>query len=154
MAWLAKGIVEKHITISAIGVLFVCFLANASVLLPSSSILIVVEYSIVINPILVAFCGALGSALGEMTGFYVGRCGRVIVSGKIVKWISTKIEKHRYLIVLIFSTLPFPIFDIVGMLSGATKMNTAKFFGTCLVGKLIKMLCYVGLAHKLLPLLR
>lgn len=141
-------------TISAVGVMLVCFLANASVLLPSSSVLIVVEYSMVINPLIIAFCGALGSALGEMTGFYVGRCGRGIVPGRFVKWISTKMGKNKYLLVLIFSVLPLPIFDVVGMLSGATKTNTFKFFGVCLTGKLIKMLCYVGLAHELLPLMK
>ena len=78
--------------ISAFGVLVICFLANASVLLPSSSILIVVEYSMLINPLLVAFCGAFGAALGEMTGFYVGRYGRKAVPSKFMKWVKARME--------------------------------------------------------------
>lgn len=139
--------------ISAFGVLIICFLANASVLLPSSSILIVVEYSMVINPLLVALCGAFGATLGEMTGFYVGRYGRKVVPGKLMKWVKARMASHKYLIVLLFSVLPLPVFDIIGILSGAMKMSSLKFFGICFTGKLIKMMCYVWLAHELLPLL-
>ena len=60
---------------------------------------------------------------------------------------------HRYLTVLLFAVLPLPVFDVVGMLCGAMKMNVVRFFGICLAGKLIKMLCCVWLAHELLPLL-
>lgn len=140
--------------VSALGVLVLCFLANASVLLPSSSILIVVECSTLMNPLLVALCGAFGAAFGEMTGFFVGRHGRKAVPGKLMKWVKAKMSSRQSLMVLVFSMLPLPVFDIVGMLSGAMKMNTLKFFGICLTGKFIKMLCYVWLAHELLPLLR
>ncbi len=139
--------------ISAFGVLAICFLANASVLLPSSGILIVVEYSMLIDPLLAAFCGAFGTALGEMTGFYVGRYGRKAVPDKLMKWVKARMESHKYLMVLMFSVLPLPVFDIVGILSGAMKMNALKFLGICFTGKLIKMLCYVWLAHELLPLI-
>jgi len=138
--------------ISALGVLVICFLSNASVLLPSSSILIVVEYSMLINPLHVAFCGAFGAALGEMTGFCVGRYGRKAVPSNFMKWVKARMKSHKSLMVLLFSVLPLPVFDIVGILSGAMKMNALKFFGICFTGKLIKMLCYVWLAHELLPL--
>lgn len=154
LAWFAKDQIEKHMAISVLGVLVVCFLANASVLLPSSSILIVVEYSLLINPLLVAVCGALGASLGEMTGFFVGRYGRKAVSGKLIKWIESKMTKHGQFIVLLFSALPLPVFDVIGMISGATKMNLLKFFGICFTGKLIKMLCYVWLANELIPIFR
>ena len=153
LARFAGDKIKQHIAVSALGVLVTCFLANASVLLPSSSILIVVEYSMLINPFLVALCGSFGAALGEMTGFYVGRYGRKIVPNKFMKWVKAKLEKHKYPIVLLFSILPLPVFDVVGILSGAMKMNVLKFFGTCFIGKLTKMLCYVLLARELLPIL-
>ena len=107
-----------------------------------------------INPVLVAACGALGAALGEMTGFYVGKYGRRIVPGKLTDWVKAKTKSHKYLIVLLFSVLPLPVFDVVGMLSGAMRMNALKFFAICFTGKLLKMLCYVCIAHEMLPLLR
>lgn len=149
MSWLLKSVIQKHVAVSAIGIMLVCFFANASVLLPSSSIFIVVEYSMIINPLLVALCGAIGSSLGELTGFYLGRCGTSVIPKKITIWIQEKMSCHKYLVVFLFSVLPLPIFDIVGILSGATKMNALKFLGICFVGKLIKMLCYVWLMHEM-----
>lgn len=139
--------------ISALGVLVLCFFANASVLLPSSSILIVVECSMLMNPFLAALCGAFGAALGEMIAFYVGIHGERAVPGRFMNWVKVRITSHKYLMLLLFSMLPFPVFDIIGLLSGAMKMNALKFFGVCFTGKLIKVLCYVWLAHELLPLL-
>lgn len=139
--------------VTAFGVFVICFLANASVLLPSSSILFVVECSMLIGPLLSALCGACGAALGEMTGFYVGRYGGKAVPGKLMKWVRARMARRKYLMILLFSALPLPVFDIVGMLSGAIRVSALKFFGICFVGKLIKMLCYVCLACELLPLL-
>ncbi len=153
LAWFAKDKIEQHMAAGVLGVIIACFLANASVLLPSSSILIVVEYSMLINPLLVALCGAFGAALGEMTGFYVGRYGRKAVPGKLMEWVKAIMAGHKYLMILLFSALPLPVFDIIGILSGAMKTNTLRFFGVCFTGKLIKMLCYVYLAHELLPLI-
>lgn len=153
LAWIAKDKIKQHVAVSAFGVLTACFLANASVLLPSSSILIVVEYSLIIDPFLVALCGSFGASLGEMTGFYVGKHGRIIVPDKFMNWVKAKLERHNCLLVLLFSILPLPVFDVVGILSGAMKMNALKFFGICFVGKLIKMLCYALLARELLPIL-
>lgn len=154
LAWLVKDQIKNHMAISAFGVFVACFLANASVLLPSSSIVIVVEYAMLINPFLVALCGALGASLGEMTGFFAGRFGRNMVPGKFMRWVKSKMNNHKYLIVLFFSALPLPVFDVVGILSGAMKMNPIKFYGVCFIGKLIKMLCYVWLTNELLPFLK
>ena len=123
LTWLAKDKIEQHTAISALGILVICFLANASVLLPSSSVLVVVEYSRFITPFLVAFCGAFGSAFGEMTGFYIGRHGIKVVPSKLVKWVNARMVRHKYLMVFLFSVMPLPGFDIIGILSGAMKMN-------------------------------
>ncbi len=153
LAWFAKGEVEKCVPLSVLGVAVVCFLANASVLLPSSSILIVVEASLILPPLLVAVCGALGAALGEMTGFFVGKYGRGVIPERLMKRIGIGMKGNQYAMVLLFSALPLPVFDVVGMLSGAARMNAVKFYGTCFAGKLVKMLSYVWLAHTLIPML-
>ena len=151
MSWITeKGIAEK-IPINEIGVLVKCFLANASIMLPTSSSLIVTKNSLLMNPLIVAVCGAIGAALGEMIGYYAGRCLGNVLSEKIIKRI--KIIKHKYLIVFLFSLLVIPIFDIIGILSGVTKMNKLKFFGICFAGNLIKLICFICFAYKLFPAL-
>lgn len=139
--------------ISALGILVICFLSNASVLLPSASILIVVEYSMLISPFLAVLCGAFGASLGEMTGFYVGLYTGNVYKKNIYRCVKPIISAHPYIIVFLFSVLPLPVFDVIGILSGVMKLNSSKFFCTCFTGKLIKMLLYVWLTRKLFPVL-
>lgn len=153
LVWIANDFVKRHVPMTAFGVLIACFFANASVLLPSSSILIAIEYSMVINPIAVAFFGAVGSALGEMIGFQVGRCGRNIVPRKIYKWLENRMKSHGYTMVLLFAVIPLPFFDLIGMLSGVMRMNAIKFYSVCFIGKLIKLTGYIWLAYTVTTLL-
>lgn len=147
LAWIASGIIKKFEHVSMLGVFIACLLANASILLPSSSILLVVEYAMIINPIGVIFCGALGSSLGEMTGYYAGRYGCELIPSKLHKWIANKMKRHKYIIVFLFSVIPLPFFDFVGIIGGIVRLNPAKFYFACFLGKLIKLSSYVWLVH-------
>ena len=46
------------------------------------------------------------------------------------------------LLVFILALLPLPLFDLVGIYSGGTRMHLGKFFLLCLMGKFLKMLAY------------
>ena len=48
---------------------------------------------------------------------------------------------------LIFSALPLPLFDVVGMMAGAIRLNKFKFYLICLAGKLFKMLMFVWMGQ-------
>ena len=52
--------------------------------------------------------------------------------------------KNGYLLVFLLALLPLPLFDIIGIYSGGTKMNPVAFFVICFVGKFIKLLFYVN----------
>lgn len=153
LAFLMRDAVQKYAPVSYLGVLLVCFIANASVLLPAPSILVVVQYSMVLNPMLIALCGAIGATLGEMTGYLAGAHGGNLLALKVRKKVLSVMPKHPYLVVFCFSLIPLPVFDIVGLIAGAMKLNQAKFFATCLAGKLIKMASFAWMATYLLKLL-
>lgn len=135
------------------GIFLSCFFANASVLLPSSSLLIAIEYSMVVQPLVAAVCAAAGAAFGELTGFCVGRCGQGLIPRKLWEWLSRQVKRHGYLIVFVASVLPIPIFDVIGMLAGALKMRVIPFFSACFGGKLIKFLAYVWMAQTVIPMI-
>jgi len=144
-AFLMNGFVREHTTVSLLGVFLVCFVANSTVFLPAPSILIVLEYSMLINPIAVAICGAVGASLGEMIGYLTGLKGRRIMKSKIIKNLEEKFPKHPCIYVFVFSALPIPCFDIIGILSGLAKVNIMKFYASCVSGKLVKMLMFVAI---------
>lgn len=153
LAFLMRDAVQKYAPVSYLGVLLVCFIANASVLLPAPSILVVVQYSMILNPMLTALCGAVGATLGEMTGYLAGAHGGNLLALKVRKRILSVMPKHPYLVVFCFSLIPLPVFDIVGLIAGAMKLNQAKFFASCLLGKLIKMASFAWMANYIIKLL-
>lgn len=153
MAFLMRDIVQKYAPVSYFSILLVCFIANASVLLPAPSILVVVQYSMILNPMLTALCGAVGATLGEMTGYLAGAHGGNLLALKVRKKVLSVMPKHPYLVVFCSSLIPLPVFDIVGLIAGAMKLNQAKFFASCLLGKLIKMVSFAWMANYLLKML-
>ena len=153
LAFLMRDAVQKYAPVSYLGVLLVCFIANASVLLPAPSILVVVQYSMILNPVLTALCGAVGATLGEMTGYLAGAHGGNLLASKIRKKVLSVMPKHPYLVVFCFSLIPLPVFDIVGLIAGAMKLNQSKFFASCLLGKLIKMASFAWMANYIIKLL-
>lgn len=146
LAYVLSDFVREHAPVSYLGVLFACFFANASVLLPAPSILIVVQYALLLNPVIVAGCGAAGAALGEMVGFGAGACGSQLTEQKRFRKIERLIPKYPYGMVFVFSALPFPIFDVIGLAAGAMKLNPYRFFFACFLGKLVKMLSFAKVA--------
>lgn len=126
-----------------IGLFLICFLANSTVLLPAPSLMIAASCALIMKPILVALSAALGSTLGEFVGYVFGTITKDL-SPKFQKLLDKLASKVRNQTVLVFvlAVLPLPLFDIVGIYSGGTKMNLIKFSVACFIGKFIKLLVY------------
>ena len=92
------------------------------------------------NPWLVGIVAGAGSALGEITGYGVGRGGREVIEKKYRhlldrtrKWM----ESHGdFLIITVFAATPLP-HDVVGIIAGAVNYPLKKFMLATLVGKII-----------------
>ena len=103
----------------------------------------VIQYAQILNPLLVVLVGGVGTALGEMGGYVLGRSGNAIVQVDTTGKIFLLFRKHPKTMVFLFSLIPFPVFDVVGIGAGMTKMNPISFWLSCLIGKIIKMGIYV-----------
>lgn len=127
-----------------LGLFLLCFLANATVLLPAPSLMIAASCALIMNPYVVAVVAALGSTLGELVGYSFGAVSEDLSPRfkKLMDKASARIHNEA-LLVFIFAALPLPLFDLIGVYSGGAKMNLLKFFAVCFAGKLIKMLFFV-----------
>jgi len=124
-----------------LGVFGLCFICNATILAPAPSLIVIITAATFLNPILVALCGALGTTLGELTGYLSGKAGRNI--GKIeIGRLGKAVQKHGIPVIFCFALLPLPLFDIIGVTSGFLGIKWYKFVIPCFLGKLIKMLCF------------
>jgi len=126
-----------------IGVFVLCFLSNLTVLLPAPSLMVVVSYSQILSPAAVAAVGALGTTIGETSGYLLGSS----INNLSVKWrekvdLLSKHIKNIHILIFIFALMPLPIFDFVGIYAGSNKVKIRYFFLDCYMGKFLKMLFY------------
>ena len=146
LSWLFCDVVSEHVPVSCLGIFLACFVANASILLPSPGIALVVQFAMKINPVVVVIMGALGASLGEMVGFYLGRQGRRMLPKKVKMFLVKTTPKYPYFWILGFAMLPLPIFDVVGIIAGAERLKPQIFYVFCFIGKLVKFGCFVAVA--------
>ena len=122
------------------GIFFASFVGSASVLLPVPSFVIVSALGAVMNPWLVGISAGLGSAVGEMVGYAVGRGGGKLIESKYKDWIKKYSgwfkHKRMFLLVFIFAATPLPD-DIVGILCGMFKYDAKKFLLASILGKCV-----------------
>lgn len=141
--FLLRDKIQNVSDVGYIGLFLMCFLANATVLLPAPSLMIAASCSLIMNPWLVAIFASLGSTLGEFVGYAFGTVTKDL-SPKFEKFLNKLTSKvhNQTLLVFILAALPLPLFDVVGIYSGGSKMNLLKFFIACFFGKLLKMFVY------------
>ena len=142
-AFLFKQQIEQCAMTGYIGVFVACFAATSTILLPAPGIFVVIQYAQFLNPLAVVLIGGLGTSLGEMIGYLLGRFGQEVIEvnrgNRILKWFN----RNAYLTVFVFSLVPLPVFDVVGIAAGINKTNPLVFWLCCFAGKIIKMAIYV-----------
>lgn len=122
-----------------LGAFLISLIANATIVLPMPGLLILIGLGAAFNPILVALCGAFGGAIGEMSGYIVGRGGRGITSDnkwykKTEHWMHTK---KGFLTVFMFALVPFLPLDVAGLIAGVARYPIWRFILACTLGKFI-----------------
>lgn len=125
------------------GVFIISLISSASILFPLPGFAAIPIGAYFLHPLLVAIVGALGSSIGELVGYGVGRGGRAIGDEKITKWsehLAKWFEKiNGFTIIVLFAATPLP-HDIVGLFSGVIKYDIKKFFLATLIGKFLMFL--------------
>ncbi|MFH1234862.1 MAG: VTT domain-containing protein [Candidatus Diapherotrites archaeon] len=103
----------------------------------------------ILSPLAVGIAVGLGAAIGELTGYFLGRVGAKGVEklkrGEMKKVLSLKEKIHKYGMIFIFLFALFPsAFDLVGIAAGLIKFDAKKFFIACALGKTMR---YVFIAY-------
>ncbi len=127
-----------------LGVFVVSLAANATIVLPMPSLLLILPLATVLNPLFVGLVAAAGGAIGEMTAYLAGYSGRGIWGNNkaylsAVKWL----EKRGILVVFLVSATPLPM-DVMGLAAGNLRFPAWKYLIGCVPGKVVK---YLALAY-------
>jgi membrane protein DedA with SNARE-associated domain len=128
-----------------IGVFLVSVISTSTIFLPMPLYLIIfASSSLGMNPVLVAFFSGLGMAIGELTGYFIGLGGNLLMIKKHKKGIE-KFEKffkkYGFIAISLAAFLPFP-FDIVGISAGIGRYDIKRFLLATFLGKFLKALIF------------
>jgi len=134
-----------------LGIFIINVLGSATLFLPAPAIATVVAGGFLYNPLFVAIVAGVGSALGDMVSFALGHSGKEIFIKKNSFWykiLKETFHKFGAGFIIIFSLIPNPIFDAVGIFAGLFSYSPVKFFVYVLIGRFFRnlLLAYLGSA--------
>lgn len=150
---LFKDQIQEMAGLGYAGLFIACLLTNASICLPASGIAFTLAAATALDPLWCAVIGGLGTATGELVGYTLGRLGRGSIANlELFTKVENGLKRYGYLAVFGFAFLPLPVFDLVGVAAGTAKLPVVKFFIVCSIGKILKMLLYVYVLSRYIPL--
>lgn len=115
--------VQKLEKFGYLGSFLISIAANATIIIPVPGLAITTTMGAIFNPLGVAIASGLGAAIGELTGYAVGKSGSNFVSDKnfyqrLLDWM-TKHPKRVFWIIVLMAFIPNPLMDVTGMACGA-----------------------------------
>ena len=138
--------ITKLRTYGYLGVFAISLIGAASIFLPTPSIAAVFGGGVLLDPllgiptpILVGLVAGLGEAIGEFTGYAAGYGGSAAIQNRgFYRFVQSWMERHGTITMFVFSAIPNPIFDVAGIIAGATRMSWGRFFLSVWLGKTVK----------------
>jgi uncharacterized membrane protein YdjX (TVP38/TMEM64 family) len=136
------------ITYGYIGAFIVCLIGNVSIIFPIPFALVVYSFGATLNPTLLGIVCGIGSTIGEMSSYLIGRGSRKIFErryGARLDAVEKLIDKNGSFIVFLVALLPIPD-DLLLIPLGMIKYSATKTLFAMLIGKttLCIVLAYAG----------
>jgi membrane protein YqaA with SNARE-associated domain len=137
-------------TFGYLGVFIVSAVSSATIFLPVPGFLFILAASPFLNPWILGIVAGAGMAVGELTGYVVGRGGNKALKKKDKKWLKMGenwFKKGRgFLFIVIFAATPLPD-DITGIVGGMFSYDWRRFLLASFIGKAIMnlLLAFAGL---------
>jgi membrane protein YqaA with SNARE-associated domain len=164
----------KHLIIqfSYLAIFFVGMVSTSTILIPFPIFAVIFfAAGLGLNPLAVGIFSGLGMATGELTGYLVGIGSRSVIEKKkkvipkIVKFFTDLFQKkyeikinkrnisieYAFWVLLFTSAIPFPFFDIIGIVSGVSNYDIKKFYVAVAIGKIIKCLIIAYSGYLIMP---
>ena len=124
-----------------LGIFLLSILGSSTIVIPAPTFLATLVAGSIFNPLLVGIVSAFGSSIGELTGYFTGYGGKILIKeNKISKKINGWMQKRGSLTIFILAAAPNPFFDLAGISAGLSNYPVKKFFLSTFLGKTIKFI--------------
>ncbi|OGH12088.1 MAG: hypothetical protein A2857_03125 [Candidatus Levybacteria bacterium RIFCSPHIGHO2_01_FULL_36_15] len=137
-----RTIFEGFKTLGLLGIMLINFLGSATILVPAPSIISVGVGGNLYNPLLVALFASLGASLGETVGFLFGYSSKKVLNvenHKILYHLNKfTFKKYGSVAIFVFSFIPNPFFDGIGIIVGMSSYSLKKFLFIVFMGRLLR----------------
>lgn len=128
------------------GAFLVNLVGSAAVIVPLPGLIAVTAAAAPqfgLNFALLATAGALGSTIGELTGYLAGYGSQgVVQKSRYYSRISNWIARRGGFALFVLAAVPNPLFDIGGIAAGSMGYPISRFFLWVGLGKLVKFLVF------------
>ena len=132
-----------------LGLFLINFVSSASFFVSAPAFLSVIQGGNLYNPMLVALIAGIGSGLGDMVGYIIGRSGHHLAKKKLEKKFWFKVTKGTFqtyggFLLFAFALVPNPLFDSIGIVAGVFAYSPLRFLIIVAVGRFLR---YILLAN-------
>ena len=125
------------------GVALSSLIASGGMIVPVPALAVVCATSAYLNPLFISLIAGTAETIGELTGYILGYTGRSLVTRrKMYQRLESWMHRQGWLVLLVLSLVPNPLFDLAGITAGALRYPLWGFLAVVLVGKLIKFLAF------------
>ncbi|MEX2598300.1 MAG: VTT domain-containing protein [Dehalococcoidia bacterium] len=119
------------------GTLLIMALNNATIVFPTLGHAFLIASAQVLNPWMLGIFGGVGAAIGELTGYALGRSGHGMVANK-----GPYLRLRRWMrwtgpVLFLFAATPLP-FDLAGVLAGTMRYSVWRFLLWTMLGKIVQ----------------
>lgn len=128
--------------------------ASSTIFVPVPAFVAVVAAGGIYPSFLVALAASLGSTIGEGLSFVFGIESRTLAFENLARkhWfrvVDRYFEKYGFWSLFIFSFVPNPLFDAVGLVAGVLKYSPFKFFLVVFLGRFLRFYLFAKFAFLL-----
>ena len=143
------------------GIFVITLLGALSLFIPGPTMVAAYLLGATLNPFWVSLAAGLGSALGESTGYAVGRASRELIAARDPRdtwyWrILRSLQAHPFATIFVLSAVPNFLTDLGGLTAGRMQYAYGKFLLATFLGKCVRfgLSAYLGAYFGLGPLRR
>jgi len=132
---------KKLASLGYFGVFLAGFVGSATLTLPTPVSPVIGAAGALLDPWLVGLFAAIGAAIGDINGYFIGQVGVSFVTNDFAT-LQAYMQQYGFVTLLVLSALPGH--DITGLVAGYNQYPIAFFLLATFLGKLVK---FLGFAH-------